>query len=132
MTMGSRDKQGQTGKNKSFLQSFKHALTGILLVLKTERNMKFHMLAAVAVVILALVLKVPAYQWPWLVIAIALVIAAECLNTAVEHICDLVVGSKYDPDVKKAKDAAAGAVLVIAAMAAIIGLLVFIPRLLAL
>ena len=94
--------------------------------------MKFHMLAAVAVVILALVLKVPAYQWPWLVIAIALVIAAECLNTAVEHICDLVVGSKYDPDVKKAKDAAAGAVLVIAAMAAIIGLLVFIPRLLAL
>lgn len=130
--MGSADKKPQTTKNKNFLQSFKHALTGIVSVWHAERNMRFHLLATVVVIILAWLLKVPANQWVWLIVAIALVIAAECINTAVENICDLVVGTHFDSRVKKAKDAAAGAVLVLAVMAAIIGLMVFIPRLLTL
>lgn len=130
--MGSPDRRPQTTKNKHFSQSFRHAFTGIVTVIRSERNMRFHLLATVAVLVAGWLLHVPANQWPWLIVAICAVIAAECVNTAVEYICNLVVGTKFDINVKHAKDAAAGAVLVSAIMAALIGLLVFIPRLLAL
>lgn len=130
--MASPDRQPQTTKNKRFSQSFRHAFAGIRTVIQTERNMRFHLLATVVVIVAAWLLHVPASQWPWLIVAICAVIAAECINTAVEYICNLVVGTKFDINVKHAKDAAAGAVLVSAIMAAVIGLLVFIPRLIAL
>jgi undecaprenol kinase len=120
----------QTSKNRHFIQALRHALDGILTVIKEERNMRFHVFGAAAVIIVGCFLHLHADQWLWLFLAIAAVFATEFLNTVVETMCDLIVGHHYDPNVKKAKDVAAGMVLLMALFAVVIGLLVMGPPLL--
>lgn len=124
--MDSRDNQPH--KNHHFYQALDHALAGIGQAVKTERNLRFHLLAAGVVIIGAFLLKVSLTDWCLLLIAIGLVIASELVNTAVEAAVDAAVGKHYDPMAKKAKDVAAAAVLVNASLAAVIGLIVFLPR----
>ncbi len=110
------------------LRSFGHAFAGIFTVFCTQQNAWIHALATVAVVVTGFLLKVSAADWCWLVAAMALVWMAECFNTAIEFLAD-VVSPEFHPLVKKAKNIAAGAVLIAAIGAVIIGLLVFLPYL---
>lgn len=111
------------GKRRSLSDSFKDATRGILFAVKTERNMRIHLTAAVYVLFFAPFLRVSRGEYAVLILAIALVITAEGFNTAIEMLCDYAQKS-YNPFIGKTKDIAAGAVLVCAGFAAIIGFVV--------
>ena len=108
--------------------SFQHAFDGILVGV-TERNMKIHCLMAVLVVFFGLLLHISVTEWCICLALFGLVMGLELVNTAVESVVDLVT-EEYHPMAKRAKDAAAGAVLTAAVMAAVTGLIIFIPRVL--
>ena len=93
--------------------------------------MRIHLAAAVAVVVFGVWLGLDGREWAAIVICCAFVMSLECLNTAVEAAVDLA-SPNIHPLTKKAKDCAAGAVLVAAIGAAIIGCIIFVPKLLAL
>jgi diacylglycerol kinase (ATP) len=107
-------------------KSFHHAFAGLADMLRTQHNARLHAAATVAVCAAGLALRIAAEDWRWLIAAIALVWIAEAINTAFEHLCD-VVAPEFQPSVKRAKDIAAGAVLLAAVAAALIGALVFWP-----
>lgn len=112
-------------------RSFGFAFRGVVTLLATQHNAWIHAAATVVVVALGVALGVSRLEWALLIFAIALVWTAEGLNTALEWLCD-VAAPEYNPLVKKAKDVAAAAVLLAAIGSALIGLLVFGPRLLVL
>lgn len=103
------------------------ALKGIINSIKTERNVKIDLFFAIAVIIMGIVLKISFSEWIICNILIGLVISAEIMNTAVEAVVDLVTRERH-PLAGKAKDAAAGAVLILAIISAIIGFMIFIPK----
>jgi len=108
------------------VSSFRHAGRGVLWLLRSQRNTRIHLLVALLVVIQGFVLNVARGDWLWLIAAMFLVFVAEAINTAIELLGD-AVSTEYDPLVGKAKDVAAGAVLLAAIGATLIGILVFIP-----
>lgn len=112
-------------------RSFGFAFRGVVTLLSTQHNAWIHAAATVVVVALGVALGVSRLEWALLIFAIALVWTAEGLNTALEWLCD-VAAPEYNPLVKKAKDVAAATVLLAAIGSALIGLLVFGPRLLVL
>lgn len=107
------------------------AVRGVYRLLRTCANARIHLLATVIVVGLGIWLKLARSEWLWITLAIAGVWAAEGVNSAIETLADRV-SRDHDALIKEAKDLAAGAVLVAALAAAAIGLIIFIPRLLAL
>ena len=112
---------------KKFLNSFKYAFQGILTSFKSERNMKVHFLIMFLVIILGLLYKISKVEWMICIILFSIVIAGELINTAIEITVDIAMTEKNEK-AKKAKDVSAGAVLVLAIGAAIIGLIIFIPK----
>lgn len=108
------------------IKSFGYALNGIVSAMK-EQNMRIHIFSAFIVVIAGLVTGLSRLEWLALVIIIALVIGAEMMNTAIESVVDLA-SPEIHPLAKRAKDVAAGAVLVFALASVIIGLLIFLPK----
>jgi diacylglycerol kinase (ATP) len=104
------------------------AVEGVRDLFRYEHNAWVHLGAAVLVLLAGLMLRVPLADWRWLILAIALVWAAEAGNTAVEQLCDLVHPGRH-PVVKRIKDLAAGAVLICAAAAALIGAATLLPHL---
>lgn len=110
------------------LQSFSHAFAGLRHMLVSQHNAWIHLVVSLAVVGLGIYLKISAGDWRWLVVAIAIVWTAETMNTAFEFLCD-VASPEFNPAVKNAKDIAAGAVLICAVAAAMLGGLVFWPYL---
>ena len=110
------------------LASFGHALRGIGPLLAGEANAQIHALATVGVVVLAFSLDVSAVGWALLVLALALVWAAEGMNAAIEALADRV-WPEEDPAIGRAKDVAAGAVLLAAIGAAGVGFIVLGPPL---
>lgn len=117
-------------KNKSFFSSVYHAWEGFKATLETEKNMRFHVVAAVLVLVMGWVVNLSANEWLWLVLAIAFMWICELLNTAIETLTDLVVGNQRHPLAKRAKDIAAAAALVASLFALIVGMIIFIPKLL--
>ena len=111
------------------MESFRHAFSGIAGLFRSEHNAWIHFVATVAAIVLAWVFRVDRSEWMAIVLAIALVWAAEAVNTAVEVLCD-ILSPNHDPRIKRVKDLAAGAVLLSALGALGVGLLVFVPRLL--
>ncbi|MED3661528.1 diacylglycerol kinase family protein [Ureibacillus sp. FSL K6-8385] len=111
---------------RNFFRSFRFAFEGILLASK-ERNMRFHLVSAVIVVIAGLWTRLSALEWLVLIITIALVIGLEMVNTAIEYVVDMA-SPDFHPMAKAAKDVAAGAVLVFAIASVIIGLIIFLPK----
>jgi diacylglycerol kinase (ATP) len=111
------------------LRSFIYAGRGIRTMLASQHNAWVHALASLAVIGLASALSVPRIEWAALILAIVSVWTAEALNTAFEFLCD-VASPDFHPLVEKAKDVAAGAVLICALGAAATGVLVLGPRLL--
>jgi len=108
------------------LQSFRYAATGIGSCSATSTTPGFHLSISVAVCLTAWWFKVSAADWRWLVVAIVLVWVAEAMNTAFEYVCD-VISPEFHVSVEKAKDIAAGAVLICSGGAAVLGLLTFWP-----
>ena len=111
------------------LRSFRFALAGIWTVLRSQPNAWVHAAATVVVVAAGLLLGLSASEWAVLVLAMMAVWTAEALNTALEFLAD-VTSPQFHPLVKQAKDVAAGAVLIAAIGAVVIGLLVLGPHLL--
>ncbi|MCW4398160.1 MULTISPECIES: diacylglycerol kinase family protein [Lentilactobacillus] len=131
--MASKDKQTQQlDKNKTFIQSLGHALDGIKRLLLEERNFRFDLIMAILVLALAVIMRININEWLWLFAAFFSVIGSEVLNTIVENVVDLIVGHHFDALAKRAKDVAAGGVLLSALFAVIIGMLIFVPKFLAL
>jgi len=112
-------------QQESIGRKFIHAVKGIIEVASTERNMKVHLAAALLAVGLAACLRLEAWKWAVLFLAIALVMVSEMLNTAIESVVDLHCKT-YHPLAKKAKDVAAGAVLLAAFWAVVLGAVIFL------
>ena len=112
---------------KKLINSFKYAIEGIISSFKTERNMKIHVLALIVVIALGFFFKLDKVEWCFIIIAITSVISAELFNTAIETVVD-IVSPERNPKAKLVKDIAAGAVLVVAIGSAIIGFIIFGPR----
>jgi diacylglycerol kinase (ATP) len=111
--------------------SFRHAIRGILLVVRTQPNAWIHLVATLGVIGAGLCLPLVHWEWAALVFAIGLVWTAEALNTAIEFLADEVSQEKRER-IGNAKDAGAAGVLLASITAAIVGLIVFLPHLLAL
>jgi len=111
------------------LRSFGYAFTGLGTMLRSQQNAWIHAVATVGVMATGFFFRVSAGEWCWLVLAVMAVWSAEALNTAFEFLAD-AASPDYHPLVKKAKDVAAGAVLLSAIGSALIGLLVLGPHLL--
>ena len=112
---------------RACLNSFRHAFRGLWMVFKTQRNARIHALATIAVVAGGCVCGVSRGEWCLLVFACAGVCSAEAMNTALEQLADAVTLERH-PLIGRAKDAAAGAVLVMAIAAAVVGIFVFLPH----
>ena len=114
-------------KKPPITKSFGYAFEGIGTCIKKERNMKIHCVAAVLVVIAGVILKISLLEWCICLTLFGLIMALELVNTAVEAVVDLVTEERK-PLAKIAKDTAAGAVLIAAIMAAIAGIIIFLPK----
>ncbi|WP_141693874.1 diacylglycerol kinase family protein [Methyloligella halotolerans] len=109
------------------LRSFSFAVEGLAFVVRTQPNMRFHLVAATGAVLASTAVGLDAGEWLWVIAAIASVLAAECLNTAIEYLCDVVCPER-SMAVKRAKDVAAGVVLIFAMTAVVVGAIIFIPK----
>lgn len=115
-------------KIKKTLESFNNAITGIIDTVRTERNMKIHLIAALCVLIVSFFFDISKYEFLILVVTITMVIAAELINTAIEAAIDMTT-NYYHPLAKIAKNAAAGAVLVAAISSVLVGYVIFWDKL---
>jgi diacylglycerol kinase (ATP) len=111
------------------LISFGYAARGLCALVRGEHNAWLHIAATILVATAGSVLRIDTPDWRWLIVAAALVWMAEAINTAIEALCDRLHPSR-DPAVGRVKDLAAGAVLVAAVAAALIGALTLVPYLL--
>lgn len=114
-------------KNKKIMNSFKYALEGITNSFKSERNMRIHVVIMILVILAGIILKINKIEWMICILLFSIVVSGELFNTAIETIVDMVMPEKNEK-AKIAKDISAGAVLVLAIGAAIIGLIIFIPK----
>jgi diacylglycerol kinase len=114
----------------SRLQSFKYAFEGIWYALRTQRNAQIHCGIALAMLGLGLMLSLPPIEWAVLALTTGFVFATELMNTAVESAMDFATTEPH-PQIKIVKDVAAGAVLIAAITAVVVGLLILGPPLLA-
>lgn len=115
-------------KKIAFHQSFVFALSGIVHLFARERNVQIHGACALAVIALGFYCNLSVIEWALNVVSISAVITTEALNTAIERCVDLA-SPDWHALAKEAKDIAAGAVLLASISAAIIGLLIFLPKL---
>ena len=118
-----KDKEDET----KLIFSFKYAFEGIITTIKEERNMFIHFLIAIIVVITGIYVRLSLNEWLICLLLFALVFSLELINTAIENTVDLVT-TKKNKKAKLAKDAAAGAVLIAAIFASIIGIIIFLPK----
>jgi len=109
------------------LKSFRHAGRGLLLASR-DRNMRIMLVGAITVIVVAALCSVSSVHWAILVLCIGVVLTAEAVNTAIERLVDHIE-PRYDDNVRDIKDLAAGAVLLISAVAAIVGGVVLWPYL---
>lgn len=111
----------------SLVCAFRCAFDGIAYAVRTQRNMKIHLVIAVVAIALGLVLGIDTASWAAVILCIAAVFAAECVNTAIESVVDLV-SPDYHELARRAKDCGAGAVLIFALVAVVVACVVFLPR----
>lgn len=112
---------------KSRIKSFGYAFQGLKTMLKEEPNFWIHLLATLVVVSAGFWFNITTYEWVAVLFAIAMVLAAEIFNTAIENLSDAIT-KEQNPHIKKTKDLAAAAVLITAIAALTIGLIIFIPK----
>lgn len=115
-------------KIKKFTESFNHAIEGVIYTVRTQRNMKIHLVAAILVLVFSLFFNLSKLEMVILMMTITSVIVLELINTAIEATID-VLANYYHPLAKIAKNVSAGAVLVAAANAVVVGYLLFFDKL---
>lgn len=108
------------------LRSFSHAFSGVIDLLRSEHNARIHFFVTIVVVFVACWVSIERWEWAILVLAIGGVWMAEALNTAVEHLANLL-HPEFHPLIKRAKDVAAAAVFLFSVTAAIVAAIVFHP-----
>lgn len=113
------------------LSSFTHAINGILVLLREEHNSRIHLVALVSVVVAGVVFGISTYEWIAVIMVAGLVLSLEAVNSAMENLLDYVSPERHEK-VKKIKDIIAGAVLIASATALITGVVIFLPRIVAL
>ncbi len=133
-TTSGRTWKDPTENNDSFtiegrLKSVRNAIYGVGLMLRSQHNAWLHAFASVCVLVTGGLMRLSAGEWCWIVLAIMAVWTAEALNTALEFLAD-AASPEFHPLIKKAKDVAAGGVLISALGSVCIGLLVLGPHLL--
>lgn len=114
-------------KVKRINKSFKYAVEGIFSAFKTELNMQVHLCMMMLVILCGIIFDITLDEWQLCIILFGIVIGAEIFNTAIETVVDLVMPN-INEKAKLAKDLSAGAVLVIAISAAVVGLTIFVPK----
>lgn len=112
---------------KKLRNSFKYALQGIKSAWKTEQNLKIHFILVIIVMLLGKLLDLSFVEWAICLMLFGMVITAELLNTAIEVTVDIAMPEKNEK-AKLAKDISAGAVLVSAIIAILVGILIFVPK----
>ena len=125
--MGLLGKKFKANKNKTIKDSFIHAYEGINYTVTKERNMHIHVSIASLVVVSGAIFRISYIEWLICLVLIAIVMSLELINTAVEAVVDMIT-TKQDHMAKVAKDAAAGAVLISSIISAIIGIIIFLPK----
>ena len=113
------------------LKSFTYAFNGLRILLLEEHNSRIHLTAAICVVAAGILFHISPLEWVAVIFAIGMVFGGEIFNSAIEDLAD-VVCTERDERIKKVKDLSAAAVLVSAITALVIGLIIFIPKLMAL
>ena len=131
MNMISRDERKSEKGIKKFINSFKYPIRGLRYAYKNEQNLEVDIGIAVLVVILGFLFKISVSEWAILTITVGLVISFELINTALEAVVDLIT-DKYHPLAKVAKDTSAAAVLILAIVSIIEGLIIFLPKIISL
>lgn len=119
-------------KNSGFtlrkrLKSFRYAFNGIRLLIRNEHNAWIHCFATICVLIAGFIFELSNTEWIAILIIIGAVFSAEAINSSIEAISDLV-SPEYNEAIKRTKDLAAAAVLILAIIAVIIGIIIFIPK----
>lgn len=115
---------------KKWLNSALYALNGLTWFLRNERNGRLQFVITLITVGMGLWLHISITEWGLVLLCIALIIAGEMINTSIERVADFMTRERH-PEIGLIKDLAAGAVLVLSVIAAIIGLLIFVPRIIA-
>lgn len=126
MDMESREKFKKRGFKRLFC-SFKYTIDGLKYAYKYEQNFMVHFIITVLVIIFGIYFKIEMYEWLTIMILLGLVLAAELINTAFEATLDFISPTVH-PLAKIAKDTAAAAVLVLASISFVSGLIIFIPK----
>jgi diacylglycerol kinase (ATP) len=116
---------------RSRSESFRFAFSGLSSLLKNEHNARIHLLAAIIAITSGIILRIDNFEWCLLIVVIGIVFLTELLNTSLESLGD-AVDAEQNERIKKAKDYAAGAVLVSAVLSVIVGGLIFLPKLISL
>ena len=109
------------------LVSFQYAFNGLKILIKEEHNARIHLFIACCVLIAGVIFKISIVEWITVIFCIGLVFALELINSAIENTADFISKEKNET-IKKIKDLSAGAVLIAAIASAIIGLIIFIPK----
>jgi len=118
-------------EGEGLIHSFRYAFAGLWYALRTQRNLRIHLVAGTLAVLMAALFQVSPVEWAILALTIGAVIISELFNTVIEALVDLISPDRH-PLAKVAKDVAAAAVLCMAIMAVMVGLAIFGPRLVAL
>ncbi len=113
-------------KKQSRLKSFAVAFHGLKIIFVNERNFRMHLCLGLLAVLACIFFKVTVNEWIAVLLLIAIILSTEALNTCIEYVCDYI-SPEYHPMIKKIKDVAAGAVLLCAIIAIIVGCIIFIP-----
>jgi diacylglycerol kinase len=119
--------KGQKFSFRNRLKSFGFAFNGLKVLIREEHNARIHLIAVICVIIASLAFKISTLEWIAVVVAFGFVIAMEIVNSAIEGISDFISPDNHEM-IKKIKDLSAAAVLIAAITAFIIGLIIFVPK----
>lgn len=112
-------------------RSFRYAFSGLVALFRSAHNARIHAVAAMLAIALSVFFGISTWEWVAVILCIAIVISAEAFNSAIESLADAVTRERH-PDIKLAKDISAAAVLVLAAVSVVVGLVIFIPYIISL
>ena len=113
------------------IKSFSYAFRGIAMLFKEEHNARIHLLVAILVIVVSCLFSLSTMEWIAVLLCIGGVFAAEGFNSAIESLADMV-SKEYHPLIKRCKDIAAGAVLLFVIFVVVVGLIIFMPKIISL
>jgi len=123
------NKQKQKFSILKRIESFGFAFNGLKILIKEEHNSRIHLFVAIVIVIVSFIFQISSSEWILILFAISFVLVTEIINSAIENISDFISPEKHN-SIKKIKDLAAAAVLISSITALIVGLIIFLPKIL--